>query len=372
MQRATRVKNIARALELYLENARAYDKMMAKEREMFESGKRHLGNMMGWDTSQPIQQHDIDKAIEYLMPSGLTDKKARPVMKPPEEILPKFKKLFFDKEGRPIESLFYTIRPKFYKLLSEINEKTQQLVHQHDRERLKEIASGSVRRSSGMSTEDTYAQIFSGTEWISREELIKRTGERIEENMHASLIIALDYLASLPNAHLVRDFIMQQRQTLTSGTGTDSNRNLIFGPEIPKVQHDKETGKRFTEMFCITKKTRVTVRVEEPGTGKINVDGHGYDEIRYLQSRELMLAPMIITDKLGKIDVSGVVDEGPFGISIVPRAIRQGVAFGLAALFPHTLDALRISGLLTNDVRRKERNKINQRGARARWRWNKR
>jgi len=39
-------------------------------------------------------------------------------MKPPEEILPTFKKLYFDKEGRPMEPLFYTIRPNFYKLLS--------------------------------------------------------------------------------------------------------------------------------------------------------------------------------------------------------------------------------------------------------------
>jgi len=66
------VKNIARALELYLENARSYDKMMAKEREMFESGKRHLANMMGWDISQPIRQVSVKGlSLWYLGSSTL-------------------------------------------------------------------------------------------------------------------------------------------------------------------------------------------------------------------------------------------------------------------------------------------------------------
>lgn len=91
--------------------------MMDKERVEFERGKRYLANIMGWDPSN-ITQNDIDCAIEYLFPSGLTDLKARPVMKPPEEILPKFHKFEFDKEGKPKNSLFFTLKPKFYALLS--------------------------------------------------------------------------------------------------------------------------------------------------------------------------------------------------------------------------------------------------------------
>lgn len=73
---------------------------------------------MGWDSDQPIKQDDIDTAIKYLFPSSLTDKLALPVMKPPDEIMPRFHKFEFDDEGRPKDLLFYTLRPKFYSLMS--------------------------------------------------------------------------------------------------------------------------------------------------------------------------------------------------------------------------------------------------------------
>lgn len=57
-------------------------------------------------------------AVQYLFPSGLTDPKATPVFKPPEEIFPKFKKMEFDSECRPKDPLFYTTQPRFYHLLS--------------------------------------------------------------------------------------------------------------------------------------------------------------------------------------------------------------------------------------------------------------
>lgn len=117
VQPHTQLKSVSKALERYLKNVREYEKMMAKERAEFELGKRYLANIMGWDSAN-VTQDDIDKAIEYLFPSGLTDKKARPVMKPPEEILPKFHKYEFDKEGRPKDSLFFTLKPRFYGLLS--------------------------------------------------------------------------------------------------------------------------------------------------------------------------------------------------------------------------------------------------------------
>lgn len=92
--------------------------MMERERHEFERGKRHLANIMGWDPAKPIHQEDIDSAIGYLFPSSLRDPRALPVMKPPEEVLPRFHKFEFDEEGRPKDSLFYTLRPKFYSLLS--------------------------------------------------------------------------------------------------------------------------------------------------------------------------------------------------------------------------------------------------------------
>ena len=107
-----------------------------------------------------------------------------------------------------------------------------------------------------------------------------------------------------------------------------------------------------------------------------------------------------MTDLLGKIDVVSEV-EGPGGKTVIPRVVRHGVALAIAALFPEHFEKLRLgkyfykgflrsnvecketvcaskffltqepflAGLLTRDPRRKERNKVNQPGARAKWTW---
>lgn len=59
----------------------------------------------------------FQSAIEYLFPSGLFEKKARPFMRPPEEVFPERKAAEFDESGRPHHFLFYTSKPSFYQLL---------------------------------------------------------------------------------------------------------------------------------------------------------------------------------------------------------------------------------------------------------------
>ena len=68
-----------------MERKRSHDQFMSQERSEFELGKKHLANMMGM-SAEEMTQEDIDKAIEYLFPSGLTEPKARPLMRPPEEV----------------------------------------------------------------------------------------------------------------------------------------------------------------------------------------------------------------------------------------------------------------------------------------------
>ena len=79
-------KPMSSAMKFYLERKRAHDSFIAKERSEFELGKKHLANMMGMNY-EAMTQEDVDKAIEYLFPSGLYDEEARPKMKPPEEVL---------------------------------------------------------------------------------------------------------------------------------------------------------------------------------------------------------------------------------------------------------------------------------------------
>lgn len=106
----------SRAMKVYLERAREHEEFMKQQQHEFEIGKRHLANMMGEDPEN-FSQEDIDRAIEYLFPSGIFDPKARPLMKAPQEIFPKRKAAEFDESGRPHHSMFFTGRPNFFQLL---------------------------------------------------------------------------------------------------------------------------------------------------------------------------------------------------------------------------------------------------------------
>lgn len=64
-----------------------------------------------------VQLSHFQEAIEYLFPSGIFEKKARPMMKTPKEIFPPKKDAQFDESGRPFHFLFYTGKPNFYSLL---------------------------------------------------------------------------------------------------------------------------------------------------------------------------------------------------------------------------------------------------------------
>lgn len=60
-----RMTSINRSMKLYLEKARANDEFMAKEIREFESGKRHLANMMSLDPNE-MTQENIDVRIITL------------------------------------------------------------------------------------------------------------------------------------------------------------------------------------------------------------------------------------------------------------------------------------------------------------------
>lgn len=57
---------------------------------------------------------NMQAAIQYLFPSGIHDKKALPMMKPPEEVFPARKKPQFDRTGRPFHYMFFTVFPNYY------------------------------------------------------------------------------------------------------------------------------------------------------------------------------------------------------------------------------------------------------------------
>merc|ERR550532_1205324 len=108
-----KAEKISFAMKAYLERAQEHDAFMQSELKQYELGKRHLANIMSLDVDN-MTQADVDKAIEYLLPSGLFDRNARPKMTHPEEYIPQRKAAQFSADGRPFHSKFYTGCPNYY------------------------------------------------------------------------------------------------------------------------------------------------------------------------------------------------------------------------------------------------------------------
>ncbi|ETN86591.1 hypothetical protein NECAME_05895 [Necator americanus] len=262
------IKKIGRALETYIRLSKEHVSMMAKERADFELGKRHLANMMNLDP-HAMTQDDIDKAIAYLFPSGLFDLKARPVMRPPDEILPKFHRFSFDDEGRPMDSRFFTLHPVFYGLLSEIGIKTKAITSFYNDHLL-----------LGRKGAELEPLNVSGSQWLGREKLEKKLGEKISEEMYTQLLMAFDYLVSLPSSSVEEKFIMEYREPLAAST-----ESRLFGPDIPEVMVDPVTQRRYTFVKTRCKDTKTEVQVFDAGTGEFDIDGHDLSTFRHLISR---------------------------------------------------------------------------------------
>uniref|UniRef100_A0A183E324 PNPLA domain-containing protein n=1 Tax=Gongylonema pulchrum TaxID=637853 RepID=A0A183E324_9BILA len=143
------------------------------------------------------------------------------------------------------------------------------------------------------------------------------------------------------------------------------SKNVLI--QIPPVRLIEGTERRMAEAEVNLKATYAKVEVRDKGTGLYTVDGYGLEYFRSLQAREIFMTPLIVTDLLGEVDIIGNITDGPGGASVIPRIIRQGASLCIAALFPEHFDKLRLAGLLTHDPRTRERCKINQKGARAKW-----
>ncbi|VDL73371.1 unnamed protein product [Nippostrongylus brasiliensis] len=201
----------------------------------------------------------------------------------------------------------------------------------------------------------------SGTQWLGKEKLEKKLNEKISDEMYAHLLMAFDFLVGLPSSSVEEKFIMQYREPMAAST-----KSKLFGPVIPEVTVCPTTHRRLASVRTHCKDTTVTVQVSDAGTGQFDIDGHGLHDFRHLIAREILLAPMLVARLLGKVDVKAT-SSGSGGITALPRAVRHGTALGIAALYPKTMEPLRLAGLLTLDPRKKERSKVNQPGARAKW-----
>lgn len=101
------------------------DPLLQQMVERHERYKRWLAKIMGKD-QDTFGEKEIKEAVEYLMPSGLYAKDARPLFEDPKKLYQQRAKVV-DKHGRPLRAAFFTGQVGFHDLLFEIYEQTAKL-----------------------------------------------------------------------------------------------------------------------------------------------------------------------------------------------------------------------------------------------------
>lgn len=187
-------------MKYYMEKRRKQDEFIMHERSEFEMGKKHLANMMGME-SNAMTQTDIDTAIEYLFPSGLYEPKARPMMKPPEEVFPREKEAEFDLDGRPFHPFFYCVTSQFVKIMYDVTDQISSVTF---------FAERMQRQNRPPDPEQALDEItMAGTRWMTYVELKERLAEDIKEKDYDDFLNAFDRLLENPFAYKAKDFIFK-------------------------------------------------------------------------------------------------------------------------------------------------------------------
>ena len=111
------------------------------------------------------------------------------------------------------------------------------------------------------------------------------------------------------------------------------------------------------------RKSSVARVILSPGDGKMAINKRTIDEyFGYETLRMQAKSPLVLTETLGKYDVSVNVNGG--GYTGQAGAIRHGIARALLKAEPELRPVLKKAGFLTRDSRMKERKKYGLKGAR--------
>ncbi|XP_019712133.1 small ribosomal subunit protein uS9m [Hippocampus comes] len=321
-----------------------------KQVEEFNIGKRHLANMMGEDPDN-FTQEDIDRSIAYLFPSGLFEKKARPLMKHPEEIFPKQRAVQWGMDGRPFHFLFYTGKQAYYTLMHDTQSKILDVEKHQDRLRAKGLFSQDVK-GIGLST----------SRWLLKEELEELLVEPISLQDYTRFLQLMERLLSLPYCAMEEQFVLSYRQRLESQS---------MKRTVPSLEKD-EKGMAFITSQGRRKTSNASVVLRDGGSGSVNINGQNYTQyFSVLQDREQLMFPLQFMGMLGRFDVESTVSGG--GRSSQAGALRLAISRALCSfLSERDAETMRQAGLLTPDPRVRERKKPGQEGARKKFTWKKR
>ncbi|KAK5847856.1 hypothetical protein PBY51_016952 [Eleginops maclovinus] len=321
-----------------------------KQVEEYNIGKRHLANMMGEDP-EDFTQEDVDRSIAYLFPSGLFEKKARPLMKHPEEIFPRQKAVQWGEDRRPFHFLFYTGKQAYYSLMHDIYGKILEVEKHQDRLRLK-----------GLFSQDGKPIGLGTSRWLTKDELDILLGEGIGTYDYDRFIQLMERLLSLPYCGTEKSFVLGYRRELDAQSRKQT---------VPALERD-ERGVAYSTAEGRRKTSTSSVVLRDCGSGRITINGIDY--VHYFpvqQDREQLMFPLQFLDMLGRFDLECTVRDG--GRSSQAGALRLAVSRALLSFLSEgQVETMRQAGLLTPDPRVKERKKPGQEGARRKFTWKKR
>ena len=119
------------------------------------------------------------------------------------------------------------------------------------------------------------------------------------------------------------------------------------------------------------RKTSIARVMLHNGKGSIVVNKKTFENYFPLDTmRNSILAPLVVTDSMGKYDLLVNVQGG--GTTGQAGAVQLGIARALVKLNENLRNVLRSEGLLTRDPRMVERKKYGQKKARKRFQFSKR
>jgi len=345
---SSKAVKISNAMKSYLENAKKYEKQMESLTEEYKTGRRHLANIMGVTPDQ-LTDNDVKKAIQYLMPSGLTVRKAKPALMKANYIMTNRKAPQFGMDGRPHHYMFYTGKPNYYEFMHTVALKLDEL------QKKEEFISDEHQGLSEIN------KTLIDSEWIDLPSLARFLSEPINDKDYAGFCKLMDYLLNHPLSKEENSFISKYRVLLKPKREVQSETLSL----------DKD-GRRIKVAHGARKSAKCKLTVYEPGTGKFDISGQDLLYFSRHIDREQIMFPLHLSGMLGKVDVivDFITKGGPTGKA---GAVRSALSKALVCFVEQEVAVkMMIAGLLTSDPRRRERKKPGQEGARKKYTWKKR
>jgi len=320
------------------------DLLLKEEVRKYHRGKRWLATVMGANP-ETFSQVDVDRAIQYLLPSHLTEKDARPNMKHPYDVFPTFEKFEADEYGRPKRAAFFMRRTYIHDL------SFQMWCHL---ERLHEIA----KQQPELDKSKTEPEEINLKTKQEIEGMLNK--EQISDEEYESLLFRFNRLVNHPCYHLdadVQKFVAEYTRIEQGNFESGTVKNV-------RVSEDGLTA--FAMGY--RKSAIADVVVHAGGSGKLTVNNKPMREYFSMYTGlEQIMHPFLVIGMLNKFDVEAQVIGG--GVTGHAGAIRHGISRAIAGMMPEKYEALKTAGLLTKDARKAERQKPGQRGPRRAFQW---